>query len=317
MLNFTSADSLYLSTPPPAFELQLRPQLVSFMSDSNLALVLTIVIYWGVSLIFHAIDVYDLLPQYRLHTPSEVTSRNKVTELEVVREVALQQLIQSILGVTVSYFEPPEYTGMESYEIWVLANKFPFVPVPFVEFMYRYGFSVMKIFGAFFIMDTWQYFLHRAMHNYRTLYRLFHSRHHRLYVPYAFGALYNHPVEGLLMDTVGAAISAQAMNLGVRETLIFYTFSTLKTVDDHCGYVLPFDPLQIFFQNNAGYHDIHHQQFGIKTNFSQPFFIVWDKWLGTMYKGPNKQHIGRRDPPKGSTADTTSPEKSVEAKKDE
>jgi sphinganine C4-monooxygenase len=28
-----------------------------------------------------------------------------------------------------------------------------------------------------------------------------------LYVPYAFGALYNHPFEGFLLDTLGAAIA--------------------------------------------------------------------------------------------------------------
>lgn len=45
-------------------------------------------------------------------------------------------------------------------------------------------------------MDAWQYVLHRAFHESRFLYRHFHSHHHRLYVPYAFGALYNHPFEG-------------------------------------------------------------------------------------------------------------------------
>jgi sphinganine C4-monooxygenase len=56
-------------------------------------------------------------------------------------------------------------------------------------------------------------------------------------------------------------------------------------VDDHCGYALPFDPLQHITTNNAAYHDIHHQSWGIKSNFSQPFFTFWDKYLGTMWKG--------------------------------
>jgi len=46
----------------------------------------------------------------------------------------------------------------------------------------------------------------------------------------------------------------------------FFTGSTIKTVDDHCGYALPFDPLQLITSNNAGYHDIHHQSWGIKVN---------------------------------------------------
>ena len=67
--------------------------------------------------------------------------------------------------------------------------------------------------------------------------------------------------------------------------MLFFTFSTIKTVDDHCGYALPWDPLQHLTKNNAAYHDIHHQSWGIKTNFSQPFFTFWDAALGTMWRG--------------------------------
>lgn len=132
-----------------------------------------------------------------------------------------------------------------------------------------------------FLIDTWQYFLHRYFHTNKFLYRHFHSWHHRLYVPYAFGALYNHPIEGLLLDTVGAVLAQHVVGLSLRQATVLFTFATLKTVDDHCGYSLPFDPLQILFSNNADYHDIHHLTIGIKNNFAQPFFIHWDIILGT------------------------------------
>ena len=67
--------------------------------------------------------------------------------------------------------------------------------------------------------------------------------------------------------------------------MLFFAGSAIKTVDDHCGYALPWDPLQHLTSNNAGYHDIHHQSWGIKTNFSQPFFTYWDRLLGTMWTG--------------------------------
>ncbi|KAG0250856.1 hypothetical protein BG011_008041 [Mortierella polycephala] len=130
-------------------------------------------------------------------------------------------------------------------------------------------------------LDTWQYFLHRLFHNVPYLYKHFHSRHHRLYVTYSFGALYNHPFEGFLMDSVGASLAFLVSGMGNRGALVFFSFSTLKTVDDHCGYNLPFNPLQLLFWNNADYHDIHHQNFGIKSNFSQPFGTIWDHLLGT------------------------------------
>ncbi|KAK8114818.1 hypothetical protein PG999_006887 [Apiospora kogelbergensis] len=138
---------------------------------------------------------------------------------------------------------------------------------------------------ALLFLDTWQYWLHRIMHTNKWLYATFHSRHHRLYVPYAYGALYNHPFEGFLLDTLGAGIAYKLSLMTARQGIVFFTASTIKTVDDHCGYSLPWDPLQHISANNAAYHDIHHQSWGIKTNFSQPFFTFWDSFLGTMWKG--------------------------------
>jgi sphinganine C4-monooxygenase len=112
-----------------------------------------------------------------------------------------------------------------------------------------------------------------------------HSRHHRLYVPYAYGALYNHPVEGFVLDTAGAGLAYKVAMMSPRLGMWFFVCCTMKTVDDHCGYAFPWDPLQHLTSNNAAYHDIHHQSWGIKTNFSQPFFTIWDRILGTMWKG--------------------------------
>jgi sphinganine C4-monooxygenase len=143
----------------------------------------------------------------------------------------------------------------------------------------------LQMFGAVVLLDTWEYFIHRLMHVNKWMYTTFHSRHHRLYVPYAYGALYNHPFEGFLLDTVGAGLSYKIMGMTPRLGILFFCCSTIKTVDDHCGYSLPWDPLQHITSNNAAYHDIHHQTWGIKTNFSQPFFTFWDRFLGTKYTG--------------------------------
>lgn len=131
------------------------------------------------------------------------------------------------------------------------------------------------------VLDTWQYFMHRYMHHNKFLYRHIHSQHHRLVVPYAFGALYNHPVEGLLLDTIGGALSFLLSGMSPRTSIFFFSFATLKTVDDHCGLWLPGNLFHLFFRNNSAYHDIHHQLYGNKYNFSQPFFVMWDRILGT------------------------------------
>ncbi|KAG6407860.1 hypothetical protein SASPL_130860 [Salvia splendens] len=131
------------------------------------------------------------------------------------------------------------------------------------------------------VLDTWQYFMHRYMHQNKFLYKHIHSQHHRLVVPYAFGALYNHPIEGLLLDTVGGALSFLVSGMSPRASIFFFSFATLKTVDDHCGLWLPGNLFHLLFRNNSAYHDIHHQLYGNKYNFSQPFLVMWDRILGT------------------------------------
>jgi sphinganine C4-monooxygenase len=96
-----------------------------------------------------------------------------------------------------------------------------------------------------------------------------------------------------VLDTAGAGLAYKATFLTQRMGLLFFVFSTIKTVDDHCGYSLPFDPMQHITSNNAAYHDIHHQSWGIKSNFSQPFFTIWDRLLGTMWKGDVKAKYER------------------------
>ncbi|KAH0610407.1 uncharacterized protein H6S33_011934 [Morchella sextelata] len=336
-MNATIINPPILPPPPPLSTLTPLPPLIPPITDAVLLLVSPVVAYWCLSMIFHFMDSYDLLSKYRLHTPAEVLKRNHVSRGEVMRDVILQQIIQSVVGWVISLSEGIEMRGGEWWEILNLYSKFlqterwvtgvlqmvgintagleqkviagitaiggdnllegavQFMGLEptdngnwrykLVEIAYWYIFPAARMWFAIFVLDTWQYFLHRLMHESKWLYKTFHSRHHRLYVPYAFGALYNHPFEGLLMDTLGAGIAFKMSGLKVRGGVFFFTFSTMKTVDDHCGYSLPFDPLQYIFWNNASYHDIHHQGWGIKTNFSQPFFICWDRWLGTQWTG--------------------------------
>jgi len=95
------------------------------------------------------------------------------------------------------------------------------------------------------------------------------------------------------MDTAGAGLAYKVTFMTPRMGMGYFVCSMIKTVDDHCGYALPWDPLQHLTSNNAAYHDIHHQSWGIKTNFSQPFFTFWDRILGTMWQGDTKLRYAR------------------------
>ncbi|KAG7290394.1 hypothetical protein NEMBOFW57_000394 [Staphylotrichum longicolle] len=358
MANATVASAL---PPLPAYETRPMPDLLPFISDFWLSLILPHIFYWAVSMTFHIIDVYDLFPQYRLHTPEEISQRNLASRYEVARDVVIEQMIQIATSAFLTLTEPRQQTGMEEYDVAVWATRvrlaqralpsilgtlglnaaaiaknmaashpllagalagghYPFLTTTLgdvtgtavpafatwellvAKAIYWVLIPGFQLWVATCFLDTWQYFWHRAMHMNKWMYTHWHARHHRLYVPYAYGALYNHPVEGFVLDTLGAGLAYKVSLLSPRLGMLYFVFSTVKTVDDHCGYALPWDPLQRITSNNAAYHDIHHQSWGIKTNFSQPFFTIWDRWLGTMWQGDTKLKYERRGRGGGKSA---------------
>ncbi|KAK0520212.1 Sphingolipid C4-hydroxylase sur2 [Tilletia horrida] len=282
-----------------------RASLLPFLSDKLLSLLAPILIYWLVSLAYHTLDVLQLpyFEKFRLHEPEEITKRNKVSVAQVVRMVLVQQAIQTALGLLVLDGDEVSHAQVfadhradmnalgqtlgrwvapllgERRTIELLTAAGPRA----IEWLYWWGVPTVQLWWAFLVMDTWQYFFHRAFHESRWLYRNFHSHHHRLYVPYAFGALYNHPLEGLLFDSLGGAVSHKCAFMTIRQGVLLFSFATYKTVSDHGGYALPWyiDPLHLFFPNTAAYHDVHHQMQGLRFNYSQPFFIHFDVLFGT------------------------------------
>lgn len=221
MFNATAFDS---ALPPlPSYALEPRPDLISWLPDFWLSLVLPVIVYWGMSLFFHVIDTLDLFPQYRLHTPEEILKRNHASRYEVARDVIIQQVIQIVTGAVLQLTDPPEYIGKADYDVAVWASRirlaqralpgllgivgvnavaisknmaashpflagalagghYPFLAInattpAFAEWemmaakaIYHVLIPSIQFLVAVFILDTWQYFLHRLMHMNRWLY---------------------------------------------------------------------------------------------------------------------------------------------------
>lgn len=87
------------STQPPFYHTD-NPHLLSWISDRYLALAGPVIGYWVLSIIFHFIDTAQLpyFESKKIHESPEVLARNKATVLQVVRAVAVQQVLQTILG---------------------------------------------------------------------------------------------------------------------------------------------------------------------------------------------------------------------------
>ncbi|URD98586.1 Fatty acid hydroxylase superfamily [Musa troglodytarum] len=230
-------------------------------SDEILAAVVPVVVYWAYSGVYVMLGSVD---RYRLHSRKDEDVKNLVSKRDVVIGVLLQQLVQVAVAVLTFKMSGDVHSaggangGSTSW--LVLARQF--------------------VVGMF-VLDTWQYFWHRFIHRNRFLYRHIHSWHHRLVVPYSFGSQYNHPLEGLLLDTCGGALAFVVSGMSPRTSIFFYSFTVMKGIDDHCGLWFPGNILHLCFWNNTAYHDVHHQFYGNRYNFSQPFFITWDKICGT------------------------------------
>ncbi|KAL9002483.1 MAG: hypothetical protein Q9188_004584 [Gyalolechia gomerana] len=114
--------------------------------------------------------------------------------------------------------------------------------------------------SAMVLADTMQYFAHRAFHANRWLYKHIHSMHHDIYVPFAYGAFYNHPLETIPIDAIGFPACLAIVGLDNRQAAFFGAIWTFKTVVDHCG----------------------HQTWGMKHNFSV-YGAFWDWFMGTRW----------------------------------
>ncbi|KAJ6811748.1 sphinganine C4-monooxygenase 1-like [Iris pallida] len=181
------------------------------ISDDLLGTFVPVAVYWIYSGIY--VMLGDL-ENYRLHTKAEEKAKNVASKSTVVKGVLVQQVFQIAISLL----------------LFTVVNDGSGVVQPQP--------SLFVILGQFMIgmvvIDTWQYFMHRYMHN-KFLYKHIHSKHHSLVVPYAFGALYNHPLEGLILDTIGGVLSFLLSGMTPRTSIFFFSFATIKTVDDHCG----------------------------------------------------------------------------------
>ncbi|KAH7672133.1 Sphingolipid hydroxylase protein [Dioscorea alata] len=230
------------------------------ISEEMLSTLLPPVVYWVFSGIYGLLAVY--LNKYRLHPKGEEEEKNSVSKITVIKGILIQQAMQVVIIYMATKIRSNEGPAAAKEQ----QSSLPVMAVQWVI--------------AMIVLDTWQYFIHRYIHVNRFLYKHVHAVHHAQIVPYVYGALYGHPFESFL-DIIGGALAYLISGMTTRTSIYFFSFSVIKTLDLHSGLCIPWNPLQAFFFNDCAFHDTHHQLKGHRYNFSQPFFISWDKILGT------------------------------------
>ncbi|GBF97700.1 sphinganine C(4)-monooxygenase-like [Raphidocelis subcapitata] len=234
---------------------------------------LPVACYWLIACAYDLLDYLQLpfTERYRIRSGAEKAKRNSRSKSHVICRVLSQHAIQVAVSIGL-VFADPEMCDARRSRSWAA--------------------SAARFAAGMLVMDSWQYFIHRGVHESKALYNGVHSHHHRLLVCYAYGALYNHPLEALLLDTLGGVVSMYAAGLSCGGAAALWTLGCAKTVFDHSGYVWPVNPAAPLFPNNALYHDVHHDPRGFRKNYSQPFFTFWDRAMGT-YMDPAEIHAGR------------------------
>ena len=113
------------------------------------------------------------------------------------------------------------------------------------------------------LLDTVEYFMHRACHSSRTLYSLAHATHHSISMKPEL-AMYNSSVEAGFVGSMVLLVFA-ITDIGFSSFIVVQTLASVKTVWDHSQY--------------SKHHLQHHLQ--PFSNYEQPFFDIWDRLLGT------------------------------------
>lgn len=125
MSNPSQADQIrYVLRTELPFYCSTRPRLFSFLDDKYLSLLAPICVYWISASFFHLLDISGLkcIERYRIHESVADKSKNKVSLGNVIRCIILQQIIQTVLGVAVMYWDPVETPSLakHAYDIQTL-----------------------------------------------------------------------------------------------------------------------------------------------------------------------------------------------------
>ena len=133
---------------------------------------------------------------------------------------------------------------------------------------------------AFFIHETYYYWLHRWLHHPK-IYRWIHRVHHDSIDTSVWTSFSFHPVESLLQAIIIPAIMI-VVPMHIYVLIVLLLVMTLSAIMNHAG-------VEIFPKNahkhviwkhfiGATHHDLHHRRFMFNYGL---YFTFWDRWMKT------------------------------------
>uniref|UniRef100_A0A6J0SDB4 Cholesterol 25-hydroxylase n=1 Tax=Pogona vitticeps TaxID=103695 RepID=A0A6J0SDB4_9SAUR len=126
------------------------------------------------------------------------------------------------------------------------------------------------------------YFLwHLLHHRVPWLYKTFHKVHHKHVSTFALTTQYSSMWELLWLGCF-AAVCPTLLRCHPLTEITFHVANIWLSVEDHCGYDLPWSTHKLVpwgLYGGAPHHDLHHLKF--RFNYA-PYFTHWDRLFGTL-----------------------------------
>jgi sphinganine C4-monooxygenase len=146
----------------------ISPRVLPFMSDSALALVAPLVVYWVYSLFFHFLSKAEIpwVERYRIHDPEDM-KRNKVSVKEVIQGVIFQQVLQTVLGIIVledessssaAFLTTENITSVVSNGLHIMSVK-PYIVEQFGMPAYINVLTTISSLLQHYLMPAFQFFI--------------------------------------------------------------------------------------------------------------------------------------------------------------
>jgi sphinganine C4-monooxygenase len=172
---------------------QASAPLLPWISDEHLSLFVFPIFFWAFSFFFMVIEWAGILQEYRLRTPTEEVTLNRVNRRDCLINVFFNQVIQVLAGLAVQLVDDSNngtttwnmmaqplvsclLSGLNfaGIDIIRLAEKYPGsvqgLEEALVAVVQSYLVPAFQFLVALFVADTWQYFSHRWCHTNKYVY---------------------------------------------------------------------------------------------------------------------------------------------------
>ncbi|MGI9530148.1 sterol desaturase family protein [Lutimonas sp.] len=187
---------------------------------------------------------------------------------QIKREIRLSiysTFIFGLVGVLLIFLWQNGYT-----QIYLAPGDYPlwYFPISILLFMLMH--------------DTYYYWMHKWMHDYKWL-RRYHLDHHKSVNTTVLTSFSFHPVESFFQAII-LPILFMIIPLHLFAILLILLLMTFSAIINHAG--VEIYPRSSFFNGfrkyviGATHHDIHHRH--AQKNFGL-YFTFWDKWMNTDY----------------------------------